>query len=425
MASPTPSTPETTDWYSIGLLTVIRIFRSVAAGLINLAFNYLVLVGIYHHNLEGGLVIGVIYVVATLTSAGLGFVTGWSADTLGRKLTFLIALALLPVSSALLLFSSSLPVVYLAAAVGGYSATGSLAGGGVGGVAAPIQSALITDLSSRHDRTFLFGVLAFLSGVAAAGGAVAAGFITSYETFFIATVLGTISLVLGVFLRDRSEPERRQRIRTGATIGKFSLTGLLNGLSQGLVTPFLIPFFVLIYKLPQDSMGIWVGVSGLIAAFSLLFAPRIERLLGFLKSIYITRGGTIFIALVFPFVQIFPVSLALYCIFPSLRVMAVPVQQSAMMDLVSAGERGRALGINQALRLSFSAAGTGFTGYEFNASLIYIPFLVYAAVMAGNLVLYHLFFHGYESPELKRKAAAGPSAAGRPVDPPTRPPGAS
>ncbi len=420
MPSNLGSMPEKTDWFSVGLLSVLRVFRSVAAGFINLMFPYFVVVQIYDKANAGYAMLGLIYVVATFASAGLGFLTGYAADTLGRKATFLIALAMLPASTALLLLSDALPVVFLAAALGGYSATGSLAGGGVGGVAAPIQSALITDLSSRHDRTFLFGTLAFLSGIAAAFGALGAGFLDVYQVLVVATILGTISLVLGFFLRDRTEPKRGQHLRTAGTIGKFSLRGILNGVSQGLVTPFLIPFFILIYDVRQDTMGIWATVSGLIAAFSLLLAPSIERRLGFLRSIYITRGGTILLAVVFPLIQIFPVSLALYCIFPSLRVMAVPVQQSAMMDMVSEGERGRALGINQGLRLSFSAVGTGFTGYEF-ATALYVPFVVYAAVMGGNLLLYHLFFQGYESPELRRKEAAGPDI-GSPTDPPPPPP---
>ncbi len=398
---------ERSDWFSIGVLSVLRVFRSVAAGFINLMFPYFVVVQIYNKTPAGYLTLGYIYVAATFASALLGFLMGYAADTLGRKATFLIALAMLPASTALLLVSQALPVVYLAAALGGYSATGSLAGGGVGGVVAPIQSALITDLSSRHDRTFLFGALAFISGIAAAFGALGAGFLGTQDVLLVATALGSISLVLGPLVRDRTEPARGQRLRTAATIGKFSLTGILNGASQGLVTPFLIPFFILIYDVTQETMGVWATVSGIIAAFSLLLAPAIERRLGFLRSIYVTRGGTILLALAFPFIQLVPVSLALYCIFPSLRVMAVPVQQSAMMDMVSQGERGRALGINQGLRLAFSAVGTGFTGYEF-ASSIYLPFVVYAAVMGGNLVLYHFFFQGYESPEMARPATADP-----------------
>ncbi len=407
------------DWFSLSLLSILRVFRSLAAGFINLMFPYFVLVELYQSSSQGVLVLGLVYTVATLASAGLGMLLGFAADLVGRKPSFLVALAMLPASTALLLVSHALPVVFLAAAVGGYSATGSLAGGGVGGVAAPIQSALMTDLTARRDRTFLFGLLAFLSGLAAAAGAFGAGFLPTSSILVVATILGTISFVLGLFLWDRAEPARGQRMRTRKVIGQFSLTGILNGVSQGLLTPFLIPFFILVYAVPKETMGLYTTASGIIASFALLAAPWSEKALGFLGSIYATRGGTVLIALAFPFVRILPVSLAFYCAFPSLRVMAVPVQQSAMMDMVGEGERGRAFGINQGFRLLFSSAGTGFTGYEFNADLIYVPFLAYAVAMTGNLLLYRRFFKEYRSP-LSRPESVEASTGGdaEPADPP-------
>lgn len=385
---------EATDTVSLSILCAVRGYRSVAAGLINLTFPYLVLVQMG----QGALVLGLIYTVATLASAGLGLLLSFASDLLGRKVAYIVSLAMLPVSTALLLGSPSLPVVFLAAAVGGYSATGSLAGGGVGGVAAPIQSALMTDLTSRQDRTFYFGLLAFLAGIAAAFGAYVAGYLPIQVVLLVATTVSAVSTVLSFFLQDRGERGRDLRMRTAKTIGQFSLTGMLNGLSQGLLTPFLIPFFILVYHVPQETMGLYATISGVIASFSLLLAPRLERALGFLGSIYATRGATIVLALVLPFVQVLPVSLAVYFTLPSLRVTAVPVQQTAMMDMVASKERGRAFGINQATRLLFSAAGTGFTGYEFHVDLIYVPFVLYGVVMLGNLFLYRTFFRDYSAP---------------------------
>lgn len=394
MSAAAEASPEATDTVSLTVLCVIRAYRSVAAGLINLSFPYLVLLQMG----QGALVLGLIYTVATLASAGLGLLLSFASDLVGRKAAYVAALAVLPVSTALLLVSTSLPVVFLAAALGGYSATGSLAGGGVGGVAAPIQSALMTDLTSRPDRTFYFGLLAFLSGIAAAFGAYVAGYLVIPVVLIIATVVSTASTILGLFLRERGHRGRELRMQTAKTIGEFSLTGMLNGLSQGLLTPFLIPFFILVYGVPQQTMGLYATVSGIIASFSLLLAPRLERALGFLRSIYATRGATVVLALVFPFVQVLPVSLGIYFILPSLRVTAVPVQQTAMMDMVASAERGRAFGINQATRLLFSAAGTGFTGYEFHVDLVYVPFVLYGAVMVGNLLLYRRFFRDYVAP---------------------------
>ena len=394
MSAPGEANSGSTDSVSLTVLCFIRAYRSVAAGLINLVFPYLVLLQMG----QGALILGLIYTVATLASAGLGLLLSFASDFVGRRAAYVVSLAMLPLSTALLLVSRSLPVVFLAAAVGGYSATGSLAGGGVGGVAAPIQSALMTDLTSREDRTFYFGLLAFLAGIAAAFGAFVAGYLSLEVVLVIATTISSVSTVLALFLRDRGERGRGLRMRTAKTIGEFSLTGMLNGLSQGLLTPFLIPFFILIYHVPQDTMGVYATISGVIASFSLLLAPRLEKMLGFLGSIYATRGATIVLAVIFPFVQVLPVSLAVYFALPSLRVTAVPVQQTAMMDMVNTAERGRAFGINQATRLMFSAVGTGFTGYEFHVDLIYVPFVLYGAVMLGNLFLYHSFFRDYTAP---------------------------
>ncbi|MGC8576248.1 MAG: hypothetical protein ACP5L3_06990 [Caldisericum sp.] len=44
-------------------------------------------------------------------------------------------------------------------------------------------------------------------------------------------------------------------LKSALTIGKFTLTGILNGLSQGLATPFLIPFFVVVYKLSETKIA--------------------------------------------------------------------------------------------------------------------------------------------------------------------------
>src|SRR5579871_6749129 len=56
---------------------------------------------------------------------------------------------LLPASALLVYASAGHWASLLAAFVGGYSATGSLAGGGVGGAAQPIQSAVLADIQPR------------------------------------------------------------------------------------------------------------------------------------------------------------------------------------------------------------------------------------------------------------------------------------
>jgi MFS family permease len=388
-----------TDTRSLTYLASLRILRSVASGMINVAFPFLVLTELQ----LGTLLLGVMYAAATVATALLGLGIGIAADLVGRRLSFVVALVLLPLSALLVVVSTSVPSLFLAAVIGGISATGSLPGGGVGGAAQPIQSILTTELTSRKDRTKYFSLLAFISGIASAAGAYLGGFGGIQDVFAVAAVLGAASVLLSPLVKMEKSARRSFSLKSGAAIGKFSLTGMLNGLSQGLVTPFLIPFFIVLYSVTRQEMNIFAAVSGLIASFALLLAPRIERRLGFLRGMMATRGFSVALAILMPLVRLFPVSLSIYLLLPATRVMALPVQQAAMMDMVSESERGTAFGINQTTRLVASSGGTYFSGFEFAAvdadpMAIDYPFALYAVVLAFNLGLYWWFFRRYRPP---------------------------
>lgn len=86
--------------------------------------------------------------------------------------------------------------------------------------------------------------------------------------------------------------------------------------------------------------------------------------MGFLKSIMVTRGIASVLSLLMPVIRILEVSITIYLVFPALRILALPVQQRAMVDMVSQDEVGRAMGINQVTRLASSSASTTVTGYQ-------------------------------------------------------------
>ena len=417
------------DRISIPSLMALRIFRSVAAGLINITFPYIILVQLYHNSNQGSLVLGFIYTLAAIATAGLGLGLGFSADLIGKKITFLIALVLLPLAVILLGYATisihSLPLIFLASSVGGFSATGSLAGGGVGGAAQPIQSLVITEITTRSTRTRYFSIFSFISALASAAGAFLAGPLSISDVLLIATVAGFISTVLALLVRipkhesrevdsERekngavySERPGRTGMRSARTIGKFTMTGVLNGLTQGLVAPFLIPFFIIVYGIPRPEMAMYATISGLVGAFALLLAPRIERGLGFLKGLMITRALSAVLVLAMAFVRFLPASLGIYFLIPALRTTGMPMQQTAMMDMVDLNERGRAFGINQSARLGASAGGTALSGYEFNASEIEVPFVLYAVFLGLNVYLYYRFFSGYRAPPVKTAEPQG------------------
>ena len=371
------------------LLALFRMSRSIAAGMITVAFPYLVLT--YRH--YSPLQLGLLYTSAAISTAVLGLLFGFLTDSWGRTKTLLLVGLLLPVSSAIVIFSSRMPALFIATSLGGYSATGSLMTGGIGGAAQPIQNAVITDLTTPANRTSYFSILTFLSGMFGAFGALLAKHAGVLDVFLYATIISGGGLVFLAFIKTAAVRGNLRRLHSKVVIGKFTVTGILNGFTQGLVVPFLIPFFVIVYHVPKSEMAVYAFASGALAAFALLTAPRLEQTWGFVKSIGVTRSIGTALLLLLPFCHVYAIAMAVYLVTPALRVMAVPVQRTALTEMVKQDELGRALGINQVARLGASSGGITLTGYLFNISEIAAPFCIYAVAMAANIYLYFRFFH--------------------------------
>ena len=382
------------------LLSLFRASRSIAAGLIMIAFPYLVLQQLKY----GPFALGLIYVAGAAGTAGLGLLLGFLGDIWGRKRALFLSGALLPLSAVLVYLSSHLGFLVVAAAVGGLSATGSLPGGGIGGASGPIQSAVIADLVVPVRRTFFFSAFSFLSGVFGALGVLMARFFDVRDAFLAATIISLAGVPLVIGLGVPAAKGKLFELPSKLVIGKFSLTALLNGLSGGLVVPFLIPFFVLVYSLPKSRMAVYGFAAGLMASLAIFAAPMLERWLGFVPAVAWTRGiGSVLLVLL-PLVRWLPLSLGIYLVTPSLRVMAMPVQQSALVDMVKRHERGRALAANQVARLGAGSAGIILSGWLFETAEIALPFFIYAGAMFANIYLYFRFFSAWKGPAASKVA---------------------
>ncbi len=373
-------------------LTLFRATRSISAGIIMIAFPYLVLERLKY----GSLALGLIYVAGAAGTAVLGLLLGLLGDIWGRKRSLFLSGVLLPICGLMVFLSGRLWVLVVASAIGGLSATGSLSGGGIGGASAPIQNAVIADLSRREKWTFYFSTFSFLSGAFGAVGVLMARLFDVHDAFLVATLVSLVGLPFVPLLSVVSTRGKLRELPSKVAIGKYTVTALLNGFAGGLIVPFLIPFFVLVYSLPESKMAVYGFISGLLAAVTMLCAPALERRLGFVRSIAWTRGIGSVLLILMPLARWLPVSLIIYLLTPSLRVVAAPVQQSALVDMVERDERGRALAANQVARLAASSGGIALSGWLFEVSEIALPFFLYAGAMFTNIYFYFRFFSAWE-----------------------------
>ncbi|MGH9398083.1 MAG: MFS transporter [Terriglobia bacterium] len=374
------------------LLAVFRVSRSLSAGMITIAFPYLILTTLH----QSPLVLGLLYTSAAVATAALGLFFGFLTDIWGQKKTLIIVGLTLPLSSALIFVSGHLWMLFIACMVGGYSATGSLMGGGVGGAAQPIQIVSIAQLTTSKNRTSVLSIFTFISGIFAAFGALMARLFSVHDVFLAATVISLLGIATLAPVKFSEYRGNIRRLSSKSVIGKFSLTGALNGFASGLVIPFLIPFFVIVYHVPKSQMSVYGFIAGSLGAFALLVAPRLERIWGFVRTVAFTRGFGTILLLFMPLFHIFPLAILIYLVTPAFRVMAVPVQQTALTELVNFDEIGRALGLNQVARLTSSSGAIAFTGYMFDISDFGLPFYAYAIVMGLNIYLYFHFFKAME-----------------------------
>ncbi|MGH9450033.1 MAG: MFS transporter [Terriglobia bacterium] len=381
----------TTNQY-LFLLAVFRVSRSLAAGMITIAFPYLILTTLH----QSPLVLGLLYTSAALATAALGLFFGFLADVWGQKKTLIAVGLTLPLSSALIFASGHLLMLFIACMLGGYSATGSLMGGGVGGAAQPIQIVSLAQLTTTRNRTSVFSLFTFISGIFAALGALMARLFSVHNVFLAATIISLLGIATLAPVKFREYRGNIRTLSSKSVIGKFSLTGALNGFASGLVIPFLIPFFVIVYHLPKSQMSVYGFIAGSLGSCAILVAPRLERFWGFVRTVAFTRGFGTVLLLAMPLFHLFPLALAIYLVTPAFRVISVPVQQTALTELVNVDEIGRALGLNQVARLTSSSGAIAFTGYMFDIADFGLPFYAYALVMSLNIYLYFRFFKSME-----------------------------
>ncbi|MGC8970089.1 MAG: MFS transporter [Conexivisphaera sp.] len=155
----------------LAILALMRVVRSVAAGIIYIVYPY---IAIKELGLPLG-ELGIIYAGAAIATAALSVVLGYAADLWGRSSLY-AASSLMVISSLLLLLRIDLYTAVAAAILGGISATGSMGTGGVGGAVAPVQTAVLADLTSREERTRYVTLLNFASTLASTAGLLIGGF---------------------------------------------------------------------------------------------------------------------------------------------------------------------------------------------------------------------------------------------------------
>ncbi len=388
---------------NILIIFAIRAIRSLFAGMLAVSFSLYLYDALRFPLYE----IGAIFMAGAFFTPVFSLLFGYYADAIGRKKMLLINFLLMSLSIALIITSENYFALMTAVALGGLGTAGGLIGGGVGASAGPIITALIAENAERERLTAYFSLNNMISSFAGGLGAYLAGIESYSASFYESFVLSLLSVILALFIVERyvptsekasSETNRRSRMKGEGPnyIKHFSITGLLNGFSQGLVSPFFAIIFEAVFGLSKAQIGMLFSIGGYLTGFAYIFSPSMNRALGFTKSITVTRTLSATALLLLPIMPNAALAEAMYLILTPLRAISLPIQSSLMMSLIGEEQRATGSGLNQFSRLMASAFSTLLGGFLLEYAPPLIPFAISASATYLNSYLYHQYFSDAE-----------------------------
>jgi MFS family permease len=376
--------------FAYGLLSVVLVLY-----LSELGFNEIVIGGLLSLTLIGD---SVISLVMTTT-----------ADRFGRRRMLIFGASLMLFAGTLFAFTTSLPLLLMAAIVGVVSPSGHE----VGPFLAVEQAALSQTLPDNR-RTSTFGWYNLAGSLATALGALTGGGLSG-----ILQKLGTTSLnsyravvlvyaALGVilvlmFMRlssviDAPTPNSAplqtlfglHRSR-GIVFKLCSLFGL-DAFAGGFVIQSIVAYwFHIRFGVEPTTLGAIFFGANILAAISALAAARVAARIGLVNTMVFTHLPSNVLLMLVPLMPNLSLAIGVFLLRFSISQMDVPARQSYTMAVVACDERSAAAGVTGIARTVGASLSPALAGLLIsNPALMAAPFFV-----AGTLkVVYDLLLYG-------------------------------
>jgi MFS family permease len=381
----------TVRMFAYGFLAVVLVLYLAAAGLDPLAIG----------------------LVLTLTLIGDTIISLWlttNADRFGRRRTLVVGAALMIVAGIAFAFTSWVPLLILAGAIGVISPTGNEVGPFLA-----IEQAALSQRIADNRRTSTFAWYNLVGYVATATGALGAGLLSqalldrgwlpldAYRAIVIGYALLGLVMVAGFWRldalieappREASTDGIRRRLGLGRSkkvVLKLSVLFSLDAFGGGFIPQSLMAYwFHIQYGVDPATLGaIFFGANLLAAASSLLAAPIAARI-GLLNTMVFTHLPSNVLLILVPLMPNLQLAVAVLLLRFTLSQMDVPTRQSYVIAVVDPDERSAAAGVTGIARTTGAAVSPSI-------SSVLIASAGYAAVpfyLAGGFkILYDLLIY--------------------------------
>jgi len=390
--------------FGYGFLAVVLVLYLAAAGLDPLAVG----------------------LVLTFTLIGDTIISLWlttNADRLGRRRVLVAGAVLMIVAGVVFAFTSWVPLLILAGAIGVVSPTGNEVGPFLA-----IEQAALTQTVPDTRRTATFAWYNVAGYVATATGALGAGLVSqalidgglapldAYRAIVIGYAVIGFVMIAGFWRLDTSieappatvsNDGIRRRFGLGRSKGvvlKLSFLFSIDAFGGGFIPQSLMAYwFHTQFRADPGQLGLIFFAANLLAAVSSLSAARIAWRFGLINTMVFTHIPSNVLLILVPFMPTLPLAVLVLLIRFSLSQMDVPTRQSYVMAVVDPDERSAAAGVTGVARTTGAAISPSFSSVMM-ASAGYASLPFYLA--GGFKILYDLLmyreFRNVKPPEERR-----------------------
>jgi MFS family permease len=376
--------------FAYGLLSVVLVLY-----LSELGFNTLVIGGLLSLTLIGD---SLISLMMTTT-----------ADRFGRRRILIFGASLMLFAGTLFAFTTSLPLLLIAAIVGVVSPSGHE----VGPFLAVEQAALSQTLPDNR-RTSIFGWYNLAGSLATALGALTGGGLsgilqklgmTSVNSYrAVVLVYAAIGVILMLmFMRISSVIEAPTPNSTplqtrfglhrsrGIVFKLCSLFGL-DAFAGGFVMQSIVAYwFHIRFGVEPTTLGAIFFGANILAAISALAAARVAARIGLVNTMVFTHLPSNVLLMLVPLMPNLSLAIGVFLLRFSISQMDVPTRQSYTIAVVASDERSAAAGVTGIARTVGASLSPALAGLLMsNPALMATPFFI-----AGTLkVVYDLLLYG-------------------------------
>jgi MFS family permease len=317
-------------------------------------------------------------VAVTLTLAGSALLT-WAvrrpAERLGPRAPLLALAALSATAAVMLLGSTWVPAVVVAAILGNVAV-----GTGETGPFLAIEQVVIARAVPAARRTHVLGLYNFLGYGAGAIGAATVGVVAAPRALFT-IFLGAAALQLVAYSRLRVGAAPARRATGGRSsaplIRRFAALFALDSFAGGFVLQSLVSYYLYRrYGLDLETLGVIFGIAQIITAISVLLAARVAARYGLLPTMVVTHLVSNVALIAIAVAPTAAVAVGFLFLRQLLSQMDVPTRQAYVMAAVADHEREAAASLTNLSRTVAQAVTPALTGWVMQTVALSAPFVL-------------------------------------------------